>query len=129
VTLLQRQNLNSHGTHSVPAQVVAQLYFSHFSSRENVAAKSQEIAELYNRYFPDKWYSMPDNAVANAVAVTADTVAGTADTVARTADTVAGTDDTAADSVNADAASVNFSFKYHDDDETYDATYDDRNWH
>jgi hypothetical protein len=75
VTLPRRQNLNRHGTHSVPAQVIAQLYSSHFSSRENVAAESQEIAELYNRHFLDEWYSMPDNAVANAVAMTADTVA------------------------------------------------------
>jgi hypothetical protein len=38
----QRQNLNSHGTHSVPAQVIARLYSSHFSTRENVAAESQK---------------------------------------------------------------------------------------
>jgi hypothetical protein len=121
VTLPQGQNLNSHGTHSVPIQVIAQLYSNHFSSRENVAAKSQEIAELYNQHFPDEWYSVPENVVADAVAVTADTVAGTTDTVA-------GTDDTAADSVNANAASVDSSFEYHDDDEAYDATYDNRNW-
>jgi hypothetical protein len=48
----QRQNLNSHGTHSLPAQVIAQLYSSHFSTRKNVSAKSQEIAELYNQHFP-----------------------------------------------------------------------------
>jgi hypothetical protein len=55
----QRQNLNSHGKHSVPAQVIARLYSSHFSTRENVAAESHEITELYNRHFPDAWYSMP----------------------------------------------------------------------
>jgi hypothetical protein len=122
----QCQNLNSHGTHSVPAQVIAQLYSSHFSSRENVAAESQEIAELYNRHFPDEWYSMPENAVTNTVALTADTVAGTANTVAATDDTAAATDDTVADSNNGNAS--NFSFEHHDDDEAYDATYDDRNW-
>jgi hypothetical protein len=122
----QRQNLNSHGTHSVPAQVIAQLYSSHFSIRENVAAETQEVAELYNRYFPDEWYSMPENAVANAVALTADTVAGTDNTVAATNDTVAATNDAVADSDNANASDS--SFEYHDDDEAYDATYDDRNW-
>jgi hypothetical protein len=110
--------------HSVPAQVIARLYSSHFSTRENVAAKSQEIVELYNRHFPDAWYSMPENAVANAVALTANAAAGTDDAVAETADAIASIDD-AVD--NADNNSKS-SFEYHMDDEAYDATYDDRNW-
>jgi hypothetical protein len=121
----QRQNLNSHGTHSAPAQAIAQLYSSHFSTRENVAAERQELTELYTQHFPDEWYSILENAVA----LTADTVAGTADTVALTADTVAGTDDAVAATDDTDADSNNkSSFEYHDDDKAYDATYDDRNW-
>jgi hypothetical protein len=116
-SVVPRQNLNSHGTHSVPAQVIARLYSSHFSTRENVAAESQEIAELYNRHFPDAWYSMPENAVADAAALTANAAAGTADAVASTDD--AGT--------NANNNSDS-SYKYHMDDEAFDATYDDRNW-
>jgi hypothetical protein len=87
-----RHNLNSHGTHAVFDQV-AQLHSCHFSSRENVAAKSQEIAALYKQHFPDN--------------------------VAETTDTVAKTN-------NTDALSVNSVVPDADDDDAYDATYDDR---
>jgi hypothetical protein len=50
----RRQNLISNGTHAVSNQVVAQLYSRHFSSRENAAAKSQEIAALFDQHFPDE---------------------------------------------------------------------------
>jgi hypothetical protein len=105
---------------SVTAQVIAQLYSSHFSTRENVAAESQEIAELYNRHFPDAWYSMPENAVADTVALTTITAAGTADAVALTDNTVASTDNAG---TNADNESDS-SYEYHMDNEAYDATYD-----
>jgi hypothetical protein len=84
-----------------------------------------------NWHFPDAWYSMPENAVANAVALTANATAGTADAVASTDDTVAETADAVAstnDAVdNADNDSES-SFEYYMDDEAYNATYDDRNW-
>jgi hypothetical protein len=134
----ERQNLNSHGTHSVPAQVIARLYSSHFSNtRENVAAESQEIAEIYNRHFPDAWYSMPENAVADAdavaVAVAHNTAAGTTDAVASPDDSVASVND--ADNAddcdnadNADNCDNKSDSSYDPDEESYDATYDDRNW-
>jgi hypothetical protein len=114
----RRQNLNSRGTHTVSAQVVAQLYSRHFSSRENVAAESQEIAALFDQHFPGEWYSIPDT----------DTVAEGDNAIAGTDNTVAEGNNTVAESDNTDAASVNSSFEYHDDNEAYDATYDDRNW-
>jgi hypothetical protein len=84
-----------------------------------------------NWHFPDAWYSMPENAVANAVALTANATAGTADAVASTDDTVAETADAVASTIdavdNADNDSES-SFEYHMDDEAYNATYDDRNW-
>jgi hypothetical protein len=91
-----------------------------------VAAESQEIAELYNRHFPDAWYSMPENAVADAdaVALTTNTAAGTTDAVASTDNSVASTD--AAD--NADNCDNESDSSYDPQDEAYDATYDDRNW-
>jgi hypothetical protein len=98
---VQRQNLNSHGTHSVPAQVIATLYTSSFSDRENVVAEGQEIAELYNRHFPDAWYSMPENAIADAdaaaAAIARSTVAIASNTAAGLPNTIASTDDTIAD--------------------------------
>jgi hypothetical protein len=132
----ERQNLNSHGTHSVPAQVIANLYSSHFSTRENVAAESQEIAEIYNRHFPDAWYSMPENAVADAeaaaVAIAHNTAAGMTDTVASTNDTVASTDDAVAsneDSIAsaniADNCNNESDSSYDPNEESYIATYDD----
>jgi hypothetical protein len=149
----ERQNLNSHGTHSVPAQVIARLYSSHFSTtRENVAAESQEIAEIYNLHFLDASYSMPENAIADAeaaaVAIAHNSAAGTTDAVASTNDTVASTDaavastDDAVASTDDSVASVNNAdiadnadncdnerdSSYDPDEESYDATYDDRNW-
>jgi hypothetical protein len=41
-------------------------------------------------------------------------------------DTVAETTDTVAETDNTDAVSVNSSVRYYDDDDAYDATYDDR---
>jgi hypothetical protein len=95
----------------------------------NVAAESQEIAKLYNRHFPDVWYSMPENAVADAdavavaVALTTNTAAGKTDAVASTDDSVALTDD--AD--NADNCDNESNSSYNPNDKAYDATYDDRN--
>jgi hypothetical protein len=77
----------------MPAQVIANLYSSHFSTRENVAAESQEVAEIYNWHFPDAWYSMPENAIADAeaaaVAIARNTAAGLTNTIASTSDTIA----------------------------------------
>jgi hypothetical protein len=105
----------------VPAQVIARLYLSHFSTRENEAAESQEIAKLYNRHFPDAWYSMPEKAIADAVALTANAAAGTADAVASTEDTVASTTDAETNADNTDNDSDS-SYEYHMDNEAYDAT-------
>jgi hypothetical protein len=136
-SVVQRQNLNSHGTHSVPAQVIARLYSSHFSTRENVAAESQEIAELYNWHFWDAWYLMLENAIADAdavavaIALTTNTAAGTTDAVASTDDAIASTDDSVASTNDADNAhncDNESNSSYDPNDEAYDATYDDRNW-
>jgi hypothetical protein len=136
--------LNSHGTHSVPAQVIATLYTSSFSDRENVVAEGQEIAEIYNRHFPDAWYSMPENAIADAdaaaaaiarstVAIASNTAAGLPNTIASTDDTIASTDDTIADNCDDESDLGNDEDDpvadncddESDLDESYDATYDD----
>jgi hypothetical protein len=112
----------SHGTHSVPAQVIANIYSSHFSTRENVATESQEIAEIYNRHFPDAWYSMPENAIADAeaaaVAIAHNTAAGSTNTIASTSDIIADNCDDESNLGNDE--SDNDPYK-----ELYDATYDD----
>ena len=141
---VQRQNLNSHGTHSVPAQVIATLYSSSFSDRENVVAEGQEIAEIYYRHFPDAWYSMPENAIADAdaaaaaiarstVAIASNTAAGLPNTIAGLPNTIASTDDTIADNCDDESDLGNdeddpVADNCDDEsnlDESYDATYDD----
>jgi hypothetical protein len=62
---------------------------------------------------------MPENAEADAVALTANTAARTANAVASTDDTVASTEDA---STNADNDSDSI-YEYHMDDKAYDATY------
>jgi hypothetical protein len=116
--------LISHGTHAVSAEVVAQLYSPHFSSRENVAAERQEIAALFDQYFPDEWFSMPDTGT---VAEGNKNVAEGNNAVVETNNTVAEGNNTVAESDKADAASVNSSVEYHDNDQAYDATFDDIN--
>jgi hypothetical protein len=67
---------------------------------------------------------MPDT---DTVAEGDNTVAKGDNIVANTENTIAEGDNTFTESDNTDAASVNSSFEYHDDDEAYDATYDNRN--
>jgi hypothetical protein len=118
----------------VPAQVIATLYSSHFSTRENVAAESQEIAEIYNQHFPDAWYSMPENAIADAeaaaVAIAHNTIASTSNTIATTDDTIALKEDSIASSNIADNCDDESDLGNDESDndpneESYDATYDD----
>jgi predicted metallopeptidase len=86
----------------------------HNLNSHETQAVSAQVAQLYSRHF-----SFQANVTAESQEIAALYKQHFPDTVAGTTDAVAESDNTA-------AASVNSSVGYYDDDDAYDATYDDR---